>query len=131
MGETPERQPVVAAVIRHDDRVLLCQRPPGKRHAGLWELPGGKLHPGETLADAAARELDEELGVQVLAVGEPLAEFADPGSPFVIVFVPVEIAGTPEAREHAALAWATPDEAAGYALAPSDRRFVDEVLRTG
>ena len=63
----------VAAGILADaeGRVLLMQRLPGKHLAGLWEFPGGKIEPGETIAQALVRELDEELGVAVLAA-EPL-----------------------------------------------------------
>jgi 8-oxo-dGTP diphosphatase len=58
----------VAAGILMDarGRVLLMQRLPGKHLAGLWEFPGGKVEPGETVAQALVRELDEELGVEVL-----------------------------------------------------------------
>lgn len=58
----------VAAGILTDPqgRVLLMQRLPGKHLVGLWEFPGGKVEPGETVAQALVRELDEELGVEVL-----------------------------------------------------------------
>jgi 8-oxo-dGTP diphosphatase len=115
---------VVAAVIERDGRLLLCRRPAGKRHAGLWEFPGGKLLPGESVAEAARRELAEELAVEVLAVGECLLEVPDPGSAFVVEFHPVKISGDPEALEHEALGWFRPDELAGLDLAPSDRVFV-------
>lgn len=52
-------------IIRADGKLLLGQRPEGKPWAGWWELPGGKLEPGETVLQALARELDEELGIQV------------------------------------------------------------------
>lgn len=38
---------VTAAVIGDGERVLVCKRPVGKRHGGLWEFPGGKVEPGE------------------------------------------------------------------------------------
>lgn len=57
---------VVAGILRDDrERVLLARRPPGRPLAGLWEFPGGKPDPGETLAAALARELREELGVEL------------------------------------------------------------------
>ena len=63
---------VLAAVVQRDDRYLICQRPPHKRHGGLWEFPGGKLEPGETHDHAARRELAEELDVDVRTVGTML-----------------------------------------------------------
>ena len=62
------------ALIDIDGRVLLARRPEGKKMAGLWEFPGGKLHPGETPEAALIRELKEELGIDVSAAC--LAPFA-------------------------------------------------------
>ena len=86
---------VVAAVIADGDRLLVCQRPPHKRHGGLWEFPGGKREPGETDAEAAGRELREELGVMATEVGAELFAARDPDSPYLIAFLPVRIAGAP------------------------------------
>jgi 8-oxo-dGTP diphosphatase len=65
--ELPTLRVVAGAVVR-DGRVLAAQRPRGDRLAGLWELPGGKVEPGEDDASALVRELEEELGVQVEVV---------------------------------------------------------------
>lgn len=46
-------------------RVLLAQRPAGKAYAGWWEFPGGKVEAGESIGEALARELHEELGITV------------------------------------------------------------------
>ena len=54
---------VSAAVIKNGDKVLLCQRPKGKRHELLWEFPGGKIEPNETEEDCVIREIQEELDV--------------------------------------------------------------------
>ena len=114
---------VLAAVIRDGDRYLLCRRPRHKRHGGLWEFPGGKIEPGEGLLGAARREMKEELGLDVVAVGETLLSRRDPGSPFVIEFVPVQVRGTPQALEHEEIRWVAAGEATGLELAPSDLVF--------
>ena len=121
---------VLAAVIRRGDSWLVCRRPDHKRHGGLWEFPGGKLEPGEDLLAAAHRELDEELGVRVVAIGEPLLEVRDAGSPFIIVFTPVNVDGEPQALEHPEVRWVTAGEALRLPLAPADRTFAEQVLRT-
>lgn len=121
-------QRVVAAVIERDGRYLVCRRPAHKRHGGLWEFPGGKCELGESDAEAVRRELREELGVEGRLTGSALFTAADPGSPFEIVFLPVMIVGEPVCHEHEALAWGTPAELLGMALAPSDRGFVEGLV---
>jgi 8-oxo-dGTP diphosphatase len=120
--------PVLAAVVKRDNRYLVCQRPTHKRHGGLWEFPGGKLEPNETVVDAAHRELREELGVNVVKIHDPGLSVGDPGSAFVIHFPPVVIDGEPQCLEHLALQWLTLRELQDVALAPSDRAFVDFLL---
>lgn len=120
---------VLAAVVQRHERFLICQRPAHKRHGGLWEFPGGKIEVGETDLEAAQRELDEELGVQVLSVGPALFSIADPGSEFVISFVPTVIEGEPQCHEHLDLKWMHLEEVASLPLAPSDCQFV-EFLRS-
>jgi mutator protein MutT len=116
---------VIAAVITRGERVLVCQRPHEKRYGGLWEFPGGKCEPGESIAAAAERELSEELGVHVLEVGHEEIAIPDPGSSYLIVFTPVRIVGEPTCHEHTAMLWAKPSELWQLPLAPSDRRYVE------
>ena len=61
----PVTQVAVGVLVRADGAVLLADRPAGKPYAGYWEFPGGKIEPGESVEQALARELAEELGVQV------------------------------------------------------------------
>jgi 8-oxo-dGTP diphosphatase len=100
---------VVAAALIRDGLLLAARRPPGKRHGGRWELPGGKVEYTETEVEALIRELDEELGVKV-DVGDMIGEsiHSDPwGSIHLRVFRCTLAEGEPEAREHTELRWLT------------------------
>ena len=116
---------VVAAVLRRKGRYLLGLRPSEKRHGGLWEFPGGKLAPGESLVAAARRELAEELRLEVTAVGGTLRSFRDTGSPFVIEFIETHAVGDPVALEHEAVGWFSLDEMGAMPLAPADAAFAE------
>jgi mutator protein MutT len=63
---------IAIAVVEHQGRFLIGQRPAGVPLAGLWEFPGGKVEPGETPESAAIRECREETGLEVVVVGEYL-----------------------------------------------------------
>ncbi|CAN5301222.1 (deoxy)nucleoside triphosphate pyrophosphohydrolase [soil metagenome] len=115
---------VVAAVVERGHRVLIALRPPDKRYGGMWEFPGGKVEGSESDLEALRRELAEELRIHVVTTSPPVATFQDPGSAFLIVFVPVVAEGEPECREHLAIYWATWPELAELPLAPTDARFV-------
>src|SRR6516225_9161577 len=91
---------VIAAVIERSGRFLVCQRPSDKPHGALWEFPGGKVEPGETIRDAAQRELKEELGLKVIEVGQIRIRFADPASGCEVAFVDVQVEGDPRLLEH-------------------------------
>ena len=123
-----EKIEVLAAVIERSGSYLIAKRPAHKRHGGLWEFPGGKVLPGESPAEAIARELHEELGVAVDRVSSPVFSVQDPGSVFVIVFTPVSIVGQPLALEHSEIRWCSPEDFHKFHFAPGDRRFICEYL---
>ncbi len=126
---SPERPViVVAAVMRDGDRVLVCRRPEGTRHGGLWEFPGGKVEEGESRAHAVRRELREELALDVDAVGATQFVATDPGTPYRIEFIETAATGTPQPLEHSEVAWCTLAELSELPLAPTDARFVKERL---
>ncbi|HET7766882.1 MAG TPA: Nudix family hydrolase [Burkholderiales bacterium] len=101
----------VAVLIRPDGRVLLARRPSGKVYPGYWEFPGGKVESGESVAAALAREIREELGVEV--------ERAHPWITRVFVYAHATVrlhfhrvyawTGEPRALEHQAIAWQRPE----------------------
>lgn len=80
------------------------------------------------MAEAVARELREELAVTTAALDGELACFEDLGSPFSIHFVRARIEGDPVLIEHTELAWGEPLALLELPLAPTDRRFVEDIL---
>ena len=118
---------VTAGVIWKDGRVLLCRRPAGKRMAGYWEFPGGKLEPRETPAEGLKRELREELGIEALVSSE-LARVSheyDFGRIELIALTVPQFDGEVHAKEHDEFAWVLPSELATYKLAPADLPIAD------
>jgi 8-oxo-dGTP diphosphatase len=69
------QQLVVGAVVQDNGKVLLLQRPEDDFMGGIWELPSGKVEPGETLDQALIREVKEETGLSIAAVSTYLGSF--------------------------------------------------------
>jgi 8-oxo-dGTP diphosphatase len=112
------------ALIDADGRVLLARRPEGKAMAGLWEFPGGKVHPGETPEAALVRELQEELGIDTAASCLAPLTFASHRYETFHLLMPLYACrvwrGTPTAREGQALAWVRPERFRDYPMPPAD-----------
>lgn len=125
---TPLLLVAACALVDGDGRVLLARRPEGKKMAGLWEFPGGKLNAGETPETALIRELHEELGIDVAANCLAPFAFASHGYPGFHLLMPLFLCrrwgGTPTAREGQALAWVRPDRLADYPMPEADRPLV-------
>ncbi len=117
---------VGAAVLRHG-RLLAARRGPSVPHAGGWELPGGKVEPGETPERALARELREELGCEV-GVGEPLGADVPLGGGLLLRAHVCRLqTGEPLPHEHDALRWLGPEELDEVRWLPADRTLVDRL----
>lgn len=99
---------------------------------GLWELPGGKVEPGEPPPRALAREVTEELGC-IGRVGDvfEVVHHVYPRFELVMIVYRVELTGEPTAREVAALAWASPAELGRYAVLPADVELLGEIAARG
>jgi 8-oxo-dGTP diphosphatase len=117
-----------AALLDDDDRVLIARRPAGKPMAGLWEFPGGKVAMGETPEAALARELAEELGIDIAAACLAPLAFASHRYPEFHLLMPLYLCrrwrGTPSAREGQELAWVRPMRLGDYPMPPADRPLV-------
>ena len=109
--DTDARLHVVAAVIRRrDGDILVSRRPAHVEQGDLWEFPGGKLQPGETRRQALARELHEELGIEIERATPLLRVPHDYAARRVLldVFSVDAWRGEPHGREGQRVRWVTP-----------------------
>ena len=119
-----------AVIVRPDGRVLLAQRPAGKAYEGYWEFPGGKLEPGETPAHALARELKEELGLDVRRAAPWLVqEYVYPHAHVELNFFRVFAwAGEPHGHDGQAFAWQVPGAFDVAPLLPANTRVLRALM---
>lgn len=120
-------QVVVAGALIADRALLVAQRQRPPDLAGLWELPGGKVAPGETEVTALARELREELGVDVV-VGERIGMDVALGDALVLrAYLVNQTGGTLRALDHRALRWVDSTELLDLPWVPADRAWLPEL----
>lgn len=127
-AEKPTLLVVAVAMIDPDGRVLMAKRPEGKKLAGLWEFPGGKVSPGETPEAALIRELQEELGVDTRESCLAPFTFASHEYEDFRLLMPLYVCrvwqGTPQAREGQELSWIRPVRMREYPMPPADEPLV-------
>jgi 8-oxo-dGTP diphosphatase len=138
LEKIPTMMVVAAALLDGQGRILLQQRAPGRAMAGLWEFPGGKVEPREVPEAALARELKEELGIDVAAADLAPACFASAlvGERHMVLLLYLCRcwAGEPEALDATALAWLRPGEMDPTAMPPADAPLIpmlEALLATG
>jgi 8-oxo-dGTP diphosphatase len=115
---------VAAALTNQDGEILLQKRPEGRQMAGLWEFPGGKVDAGESPESALLRELQEELGIDVLAenlvpitfASEPLGD----RNLLLLLYRCATWLGEPVALDSPELRWLLPADMDSLPMPPAD-----------
>lgn len=112
---------VVAGLIRRRGQVLLCHRRADRSHyPDVWDLPGGRVEPGETLVEAVVRELEEELGISARLPAETAWLTLTNDELRLHIYLVDEWWGEPSNRavdEHDEIKWISVDEVAEFDLA--------------
>ena len=123
---------VTAAVIVEHGRLLVARRPPGDALEGFWELPGGKVEPGESPEDCLRRELLEELDM-LSEVGELLAStvYHYPHGSFELLAFRTERRSDYRLKAHDRADWILPSQASSHPLAPADVSLVKRLVADG
>lgn len=114
---------LAAGLLRRDGRLLLCHRHPSRANfPNVWDVPGGHVDPGESLAGALVRELDEELGIRIdIPEGPPWTTLRS-ATIALHIFLVDRWQGDPQnlaPEEHDEIRWFNPDELAGLEFADS------------
>jgi mutator protein MutT len=124
------RVEVVAAIVRRNGTILITRRLDHVHLAGLWEFPGGKVEPGESLEAALLREIREELGVQI-AVGPEIftIEHDYPTKSVRLHFFDCSVVqGEPQALDVSDLRWVTRTQLADFEFPPADAELIQKLI---
>jgi 8-oxo-dGTP diphosphatase len=123
---------VAAAVVERDGRFLITRRLDGTHLAGCWEFPGGKCEAGEEPASCLAREMREELDVDVV-VGEEIFRTRHSYADRVVElrFLRSVLNGVPRPLLGQEVRWAGPEELRALSFPPADSELIELLTRHG
>lgn len=123
---------VVCGAVMKDGKVLLTKRPEEKHLGGLWELPGGKIEPGENPRDALVRELKEEIAITV-DVGEMIEAtthvYEEDKHIVLLGYWCTHVSGEVEHREVDDHKWLTADELDSFDVPAGDQEIISAVKK--
>lgn len=117
---------VAAAIIRCDDKILICKRGAGGNCEYLWEFPGGKQEENESLTECLERECKEELGITIKINGiYEKSVYKYPDREIAFTFFNAEIKeGKLKPYVHQEIRWVAARELSGYEFCPADKEVV-------
>lgn len=127
---------VVSAVRQSNNLYWMCRRSKTQKHAGLWEFPGGKVEPGESLIEALVREMREEFDIghfpDKIRIGEVLAVIPSYTTDFKtcyrVHFIEVEFNATYTLKEHDATMWSSPEHLCILPQLSSGKEFLKLII---
>ena len=114
---------VTAAIIKNKDKILICQRPKGKKMADMWEFPGGKTEVGETSEQCIIRECNEELDITI-SIDNVFADITKEDL-HITFFICRIVEGTIKLKEHQDSRWVTKEELSDYTFCPADTKVIE------
>jgi 8-oxo-dGTP diphosphatase len=119
----------VGVIVNAEQRLLIALRAAESHQGGLWEFPGGKVESSETVQQALARELDEELGIQATAFRPLLSVQHDYGDKAVLLDVwwVDDFKGRPAGREGQAIKWVGAEQLAEFSFPEANQPIVDAI----
>lgn len=122
---------MTAAIIQQEGKYLICQRAHDDELTLMWEFPGGKLEPGETLEECIVRECREELGVEIRVYGEfGKTSYPHADRELVFTFFNAEIlAGTLTPMVHEQIRWVSAVELKEFVFCPADVAIVEQLMK--
>jgi 8-oxo-dGTP diphosphatase len=123
---------VAAGLIFRNGKLLITQRHSGVHLGGLWEFPGGKREAGESFEECLARELREELGVEVQVGGlvEAITHHYPNKSVLLRFYRCTLTSGEPQALDCAAVKWVSAPELPAHDFPAADERLLGHLRRT-
>lgn len=120
---------VTAALLVHNDRILIAQRRNPESLAGKWEFPGGKIEPNETPQQGLIREMKEEFDIDVV-IGEFFGESTyhdEKGTVHLLAYHTAWQGGRFRLNAHAAIRWVSLNQIQEFEFAPADKPLVDKL----
>ncbi|MDA9556387.1 8-oxo-dGTP diphosphatase MutT [Vibrio sp.] len=124
---------IVAGIIVSEDKhsIFITKRPLDKHKGGLWEFPGGKVENGESASDAIARELNEEVGIEVLdtALFDSFSfDYIDKSLFFDFITI-LTFSGKPYGKEGQIGQWVSIEDLNQYAFPEANTPIVEKVIQ--
>jgi mutator protein MutT len=121
---------VTAGLIFKEGSILIARRPQGYHLAGLWEFPGGKQEPYETLEECLEREIKEELDIEVRAerLFRIVVHEYEKKIVSLHVFECTLVVGQPRGLDGQEFKWVKPSELLGYEFPPPDLEVIEILI---